>query len=472
LLVVATLVAGAHGCSPDSGNTASLNTDTDDVTGDAGAGPGGGWTIGQQVDLDGDGKPDGVAVDSDGDGYADGVDTNGDGKADQPLPSDKPAAPVNNTVCDTSLDDADFDGFTIAAGDCDDCSPQINPGAFDFPGNDFDEDCDGVKATADAAECDLGLAINSTDPFDAAKAIGLCNRTTMDSAAWGVISARFTTADGSGTLANAMMTGLLPRFGAAIPPQGSTLLALSTGAARAPDQSGFTQACDSYDGLLSTGAEPPAGYPKESTVCEEAAADDPFGGIIGGLFPDNTTIYDQAALEVKIRVPTNAKSFAFDSIFYTYEYPDYICSRYNDFFVVFKEPRPEFVEDGNILFDSNKDPIGVNTGLLSVCNASDQNPTAAKQFGCEQGTDLLRGTGFGPNEATCAQDPPGGTKAGVGGASTGWLKTTAPVSPGEVITLRFALWDTGDAILDSTALVDNFIWSIEEPEIATVPVVY
>lgn len=42
--------------------------------------------IGDPVDVNGDGKPDGFAVDSDGDGVADGVDLDGDGKADVPLP--------------------------------------------------------------------------------------------------------------------------------------------------------------------------------------------------------------------------------------------------------------------------------------------------------------------------------------------------------------------------------------------------
>ncbi len=41
---------------------------------------------GDPVDLDGNGRYDGVAIDCDGDGKADGVDTDADGVADQPLP--------------------------------------------------------------------------------------------------------------------------------------------------------------------------------------------------------------------------------------------------------------------------------------------------------------------------------------------------------------------------------------------------
>jgi hypothetical protein len=48
--------------------------------------PGGGYRVGDMVDVDGDGRADGKAVDDDGDGAPDGVDTNADGRSDRPLP--------------------------------------------------------------------------------------------------------------------------------------------------------------------------------------------------------------------------------------------------------------------------------------------------------------------------------------------------------------------------------------------------
>jgi hypothetical protein len=57
------------------------------------------------------------------------------------------------------------------------------------------------------------------------------------------------------------------------------------------------------------------------------------------------------------------------------------------------------------------------------------------------------------------------------GGSTGWLTTTAPVNPGEEITLHFSIWDTGDHAWDSTVLMDNFRWSAQTATIQTLPTV-
>jgi hypothetical protein len=154
---------------------------------------------------------------------------------------------------------------------------------------------------------------------------------------------------------------------------------------------------------------------------------------------------------------------SFDSIFYSYEYPTFICEPFNDFFIALLEPRAG--DDGNIVFDANHDPIGVNTGLLAVCDPKLQASDAPKQFACAQGTSLLTGTGFGANEYT--EQGLFGEYKGEGGASTGWLTTLAPSAPGSVIKLRFAVWDTGDLKMDSTALVDRFAWSVQQPSAPT-----
>lgn len=354
--------------------------------------------------------------------------------------------------CTASGDDRDGDGFSVAQGDCNDCDKNVNPGAYDFPGNNFDEDCSGQPAESALAECDKGLDIASSAAEDAARAIGLCKFTSADKRDWGVIEARFTTADGTGTLDSPLQVGLLPKFGAADPRAGAAFLALSSGVARAPDQPGYTRSTNDDFGADRLGHPPIEGFPKPSSVCPSTPVDAFFRKVL-----------NQAALEVKVRVPTNASSLSFDSIFYSYEYPDYICQPGNDFFVAVIAPHAS--GDGNVVFDTNGDPIGVNNGLLAVCDPAQQSPEAAKQFECAQGTALLSGTGFGPGEY--AEPSFLGESPGKGGASTGWLTTTAPVNAGSVITLRFAIWDTGDGKMDSTVLIDRFLWSIEQPTTPT-----
>lgn len=357
-----------------------------------------------------------------------------------------------STSC-TKGEDGDGDGFSVEQGDCNDCDKAVNPGAYDFPGNDFDEDCSGKPADKSEAECDQGLDIASSAAEDAARAIGLCKFTSMNKRDWGVIEARFTTADGSGNLDSPLQVGLLPKFGVAVPRAGSSILALSSGVARAPDQPGYTRPLSDGFGADRAGHTPPTGFPKASSVCPRTIFD-----------AASRRVFNQAALEVKLRVPTNAFSLSFDSIFYSYEYPDYICSPANDFFITLLEPHDK--GDGDIVFDTNGDPIGVNTGLLAVCDPTLQSDTTTKQFECKQGTALLKGTGFGSGEYTQPSVLLGETQ-GEGGASTGWLTTLAPATAGSIITLRFAVWDTGDAAMDSTVLIDRFAWSVQQPMTAS-----
>ena len=53
-----------------------------------------------------------------------------------------------------------------------------------------------------------------------------------------------------------------------------------------------------------------------------------------------------------------------------------------------------------------------------------------------------------------------GFENGVGGG-TGWLVTTAPVVAGETIVLQFTIGDVGDGEWDSTVLIDNFAWGVD-----------
>jgi len=159
--------------------------------------------------------------------------------------------------------------------------------------------------------------------------------------------------------------------------------------------------------------------------------------------------HDGMALRLVIRVPTNANSFTFNEQFFSYEFPDYICSTYNDTFVVEMAPKLPTLPNGNVAFDQPGNPISVNNSLLQVC---DPQTAGGKAFACPLGSSSLQGTGFGKDTALSNH------------AATGWLVTTVNVDPslkGKNITLLFAVWDSGDGILDSTAIIDNVTWSTQ-----------
>ncbi len=339
--------------------------------------------------------------------------------------------------------DSDGDGWSGAQGDCNDCTLQMNPGAQDYPGNNIDEDCNGAKDD-NPTNCDGALNLASADPMDGARAMGLCKIAQGQS--WGVVSAQYITADGQ-PLQNydfdQIGWGILPAFGPNVKPQeGGKVLALSSGTARQPNDPGY-DTVGGHDKGYTTGSPP--GYPKESPSCPSVVTGEP---------------HDSAGLRVVIKTPTNATSLSFNLDFYTYEFPNYICSEFNDFFVALLTPKPANQQDGNISYDSKGNTISVNAGFLQVCHP--QVASNGANFDCLLGPDQLAGTGF---DVDYFGDPTDNS------AATGWLKTSSPLDkPGDQITLDFAIWDSGDGVLDSTVLVDNFLFGLDDtPTAATEP---
>jgi hypothetical protein len=346
--------------------------------------------------------------------------------------------------------DMDGDGWTPAEGDCNDCDPNVNPGAIDtivqgpngpILGN---EDCADKPGTI-PGPCDDGLAVDDPSPLDAAKAVELCTPLT-DPRKWGIKSAKWVLPDGSdpstltptfaGSQAQATANyplgyGILSAFGSNVAVQaGKRMLALSSGTARQPSDPGYMDV-NGFDKMYTCGS--PVGFPKESPACPGITTGQPHDGV---------------ALEVELVAPTNAKGFSFSFDFFTYEWPDFICSTFNDFFVALRMPFPAGQTDGNISFDSMGNPVSVNNAFLEVCGCASGPPCLAggKSFTCALGDKALAGTGFGTDTA------------GEDHGSTYWLSTTAPVSPHEDFTLRWAVYDSTDGELDTTTLVDDFQW--------------
>jgi hypothetical protein len=365
--------------------------------------------------------------------------------------------------CENPGPDEDFDqdGYTINEGDCDDCDPNQNPGAIEAPTKKgdkaFDEDCDGtIDEQEPVVVCDETVAVDEMDPKVAARAVGICKESSGPKD-WGLIDAKWVLPDGA-AVPSAYASefhlghGVLPKFGAVVKVrEGARLLALSSGAAREPDTDGHKSPSGFRKGYASGH---PVGFPKESPACL-------------GIFTGEP--HDGAALEVELRVPTNAHGLAFDFNFFTYEWPNYVCSVFNDFFVALLEPFPAKQLDGNISFDSMGNPISVNNAFLDVCGCPGNPPqpckAGGKLFNCALGNSELLGTGFGFDAGAFSIDH----------GATSWLTSQAPVTPSgkksSVIKLRWGVYDSGDDALDSTTLIDRFRWILKAGvPVATEPV--
>jgi hypothetical protein len=371
-----------------------------------------------------------------------------------------------NGMVDEDID-ADGDGFTTCGGDCCDsteCShpAQVNPGAFEVPGNGVDDDCDG-KIDNVAPLCDQGLASNSSNALDYAKVIDLCQTATPTDKKWGVIDASFTLADGTGAVAP-QSRAIRSHYGTnVVPKAGAAMAMLSTGAA-----AGVGDINPSYADLqtgTSTGTS--SGLPADFV----AANGGRLPNAPGCPQPANNTAHDPVMLTLHVRVPTNASSFTLHANFFSSEFPEYTCSQFNDFFAVLldsayagAQPNPS---DKNLAFymgaNNDKIPIGVNLavgniGLFTQCvngTLGCATTTFTSVISSCTGVDDLIGTGLDtPAVGMCDGNS-------VEGGATGWLTISGNVKPGEIMTLRIAIWDASDELLDSLVVVDGFQWSVD-----------
>lgn len=377
-----------------------------------------------------------------------------------------------NGMVDENVD-ADGDGFTTCQGDCCDSTEcanpaEVNPGAYDTPGDGVDNDCDGIVDNPPAL-CDSGLASNSSTAMDYAKAIDLCQTVSLTDRKWGVIDAKFTFADGTG-VPDAKQRSIRPHYGTGTLPQlGTSLMELSTGVAAAKMETNpnYIDLESSYQ--PGTHSNYPADF-----VAQHSGKLPNAPGCPDPLLPG---AFDPIMLTLTIRVPTNAHSFSIKSNFFSSEFPEYTCSMYNDFFVMLLDSTytgmPANPVDKNLAFYQSPSmqiyPVGVNlasgdTGLFTQC--------VKGATGCAGGvsgtittctsTAELAGTGLDtPEPGNCDNNA-------LEGGGTGWLTTSGNVTPGEIMKLRIAIWDTSDEMLDSLAAIDAFTWSTDTSQPGTV----
>ena len=438
------------------------------------------------LDLDCDGRPD-AKQDSDGDGYA-----------------------ICNEAGDAISDCCDN------ANMCNTAHPElIHPGAIDCKGNNIDDNCDGIaddsefacgqevvveadcklkeRSCSDLASWTYGLQdnVSAGGALALARALDACmDVVTAESGLPGLIEFTVSAASDYNIGLDARQINIKDGMYDAgqtkriSPREGGTFAILSSGIAG--DARTELAAQGKEDKRFSLGGSIPEPYRTAHGNRLQTHPNCPSGG---------ADIYDAVRLHLKIRAPETAKGFSFDFRFFSREYPYFVCSSYNDFFLSLLtdesgNPLPGVNADGNISFDKTGNPVSVNNAFFTTCanapcngnykkpvgnqcpamlTCAAENPEAAEADQimscggnmCKDGSEEL--AAYYPEYYSGKADDPQ-TKFGGG---TAWLTTQAPVVPGEIFNLDFYIWDTGDRVYDSTVILDNFQWKCSETTVGT-----
>jgi hypothetical protein len=335
--------------------------------------------------------------------------------------------------CDRQVDnhtatyDDDGDGYSEAQGDCND-DPQndgglVGPQALEVGENadgqpeGIDNDCDGLIdepiEPCPATSGDLG------DPMTYALALDVCHEVV--SASWA-----------ADRQIDPRSRNVVASYGDTYRPHaGPDFAALSTGLALDAAATGWVPPVTGTRFINSLPHPAPGGL----TTCQ--------GDFGPEMYDDPATVNDYSELRLALAVPTNAHSLAFDFNFMSSEFPQFVCTTFDDTFVAYLESS---AFTGNVSFDDNGNRVSINIGFFDVCSPMQSSSCS--------GDEELEGTGFRPVAH-------GGLDSEPDGGGTGWLTTISPVTPGEKIILTFMIWDEGDHIYDSLVLLDNFRWGLE-----------
>jgi hypothetical protein len=357
-----------------------------------------------------------------------------DAGPEQPDAGPEPDAgtPDAGVVDEGPCHDEDGDGFyscidesfparpTIV--DCDDVRFHVQPGGIEFPETTEDDNCNGDNTDFLTCGCD-GVASNVRD---LAAGMDLCGD----------------------VVAGATKSGGAEQFGI-------------VGAYQTVVEERVRVRIDAPDAppvvigntcltTLSTGTATGTGTAEGPQTCDHADPDPEGGGISSG------TICDLAQIRLTLRAPPNAQGFAFDFMFLSYEWPEFLCQVYNDTFYALVQTDAVFEgAETNAAFDTAGRPITVNVGFF-------ENPAewTVPLDGTSQAEDAFGSCSF-PTEDGCVLPEycNDGTLDARSGSGSGWLTTTVPIRPGEQdVQLVLSIHDESDSAFDSIVLLDSFRW--------------
>ena len=314
--------------------------------------------------------------------------------------------------------------------DCDDQRFHVQPGGIEFPDTPEDDNCNGDNTDYDTCACD-GTASSARD---VASAMDLCGDVVVDASKTGA-SAQFGIVDAYQGIVEERVRVRVDGPGASpIVVGNSCLTTLSTGTATGTASDEAFGSCNDQDP-------------------DPAAPGDVTGSIC-----------DLAQLRLTLRAPTNAHGFAFDFMFLSYEWPEFLCQIYNDtFYALVTTEAVAAGNETNAAFDTAGRPITVNVGFF-------ENPA--------EWTVPLDGISHAVSTQDACAVPlePGCSVPGYcnddldgrAGSGSGWLTTTVPITPGEQdIRLVLSIHDESDQAFDSIVLIDSFRWLIQPPALQT-----
>lgn len=340
-----------------------------------------------------------------------------------PVPPSTPDQPKPDANTDHRVD-YDSDGFFASEDDCNDVNAQINPGAIEIVGDGVDNDCNGL-IDDHPGHCDCENEGDSSLEEGMAHAMGLCDEWIIGLSSFG----------------NPRALGAFDEWGALRP--------------RTSSDASFIDGLPSQNCrfvILATGPTKSAS-PRDEELSDLGIYDAPDPSPA----PDGAEINDLAQFGITLRIPTNAFGFSFDFIFFSSEYPDLVCSAYNDTFtaVVKDEPLLGYGAPTRISVDRYGNEITVNTSFF--------------EYPPYWSLDIS-GTGYGIGDTVswCQMEPIYGCTVPSPcptylGSTTGWLRTASPVTPGGEVSLVFSIHDEHDNVWDSAVVIDNFRWLFGPP---------